>query len=435
VVTVLGVVASACEWRAVGFGPERRRNNAEETAFSADDVDTLGVVWSSPLPRPDAPSGTTTEPIVADGRVYVTRNLFATDGGVWVSARDAGSGAVVWDRELVAGGYTPLAWAVPNARTADGLVAGYAGQISTPQDGARCTAASVVLDPETGAGTPHVDGVMKSSPAIAGSTVVTVRHRLTEGAAGSCVNSGMNVVAKDTASGAVRWTASDPTALGPLDSWTESFLPAIGGGRVFVAWGDRVHAYALTGCGTPTCSPLWTVDLGVRVTATTPPVVTEDGHVLVVSQQGDLFALDAGNGARRWRATVDYVRNHLDFDASPSVGSAGDVVYVSTPASGKGGADELSAFATDGCGATTCPPLWTSALPGRPGNLAIAGDVVFVGAGEAVQAYDAEGCGVATCAPLVTVAVDGLPLDVTVADGKVFAATSDRILALATATP
>ena len=86
-VAVLGVVASACEWRAVGFGPERRRNNAEETAFSADDVDTLGVVWSSPLPRPDAPSGTTTEPIVADGRVYVTRSLFATDGGVWVSAR------------------------------------------------------------------------------------------------------------------------------------------------------------------------------------------------------------------------------------------------------------------------------------------------------------------------------------------------------------
>jgi outer membrane protein assembly factor BamB len=89
-------------------------------------------------------------------------------------------------------------------------------------------------------------------------------------------------------------------------------------------------------------------------------------------------------------------------DSSPAV--ANGVVYV--------GSDDnkLYAFDADGCGAATCPPLWsTSAASGDiDSSPAVANGVVYVGSDDDnLHAFDSDGCGAATCTPLRTLTTGG----------------------------
>jgi hypothetical protein len=72
---------------------------------------------------------------------------------------------------------------------------------------------------------------------------------------------------------------------------------------------------------------------------------------------------------------------------------ANDRVYVTA-------ADTLVVFAGAGCGATNCPRLWTSTVPGS-GPLTeptLVNDAVFAGSPDGdLLAWDAAGCGAATC--------------------------------------
>lgn len=98
-----------------------------------------------------------------------------------------------------------------------------------------------------------------------------------------------SILALATADGAERWTgilASKPSA-----------APAIANGLVYVPTSSgKLAVFNANGCGSPTCSPLWTADAGSLITQ--PPSVTSGGLVYTGSDDGTVHAFPAaGCGA------------------------------------------------------------------------------------------------------------------------------------------
>jgi hypothetical protein len=63
----------------------------------------------------------------------------------------------------------------------------------------------------------------------------------------------------------------------------------------------------------------------------------------------------------------------------------------------------LATFSTDGCGADTCSPLWSSTTGAGLTAPSVVNDLVFTG-GDAgrVQAWTTTGCGSASCDPIAS---------------------------------
>ena len=171
------------------------------------------------------------------------------------------------------------------------------------------------------------------------------------------------------------------------------------------------------------CEPAWQRTLGGRTTA---PIVADNSQTVFVGDgAGTIWALDIADGSVRWSAGVG-----AGVLATPTVGDG--TLFVST-SDGR-----LSAFDADGCGATTCPPSWTTAATGAASRqqAALAGGVVYVASQDgSIRAFDASGCGVAVCDPLWQTstgsAITGAPA---VARGRLFVGTADgRLIAYAPA--
>lgn len=118
-----------------------------------------------------------------------------------------------------------------------------------------------------------------------------------------------NLIAYSVTNGAELWSAAIPGG-------GQAASPAVANGVVYVGEpnpggaGAQLYAFAATGCGAGTCTPLWSG--------------TTTGSQITVS---------------------------------PTI--AGGVVYVGT----SGGTGELDAFPAAGCGSATCSPLFTFSLP------------------------------------------------------------------------
>lgn len=415
------VLLSGCFWSQPGFGPEHRRHNPNEDALTIDNVDTLGEQWSVELDRPDV-GGTTSEAIVADGRVYVSRAIAATDGGIYAHAFDADTGASLWDREMLSG-HAVLTWPFPNARSGDSLSAGYRGLV-----GGQCAGGYGRLDPADGSGTIVTAGAEHRSPAVtSGSMAVQVAVPTVVAPTGACTFPSTIVEGRDVRTGVVRWRAT----LGPTRTWQTAFMPAIGGNRVFVPQASTLHSFPLAGCGAATCAPTWSVDLGGDIATVAPPVVTPSGQVVTITDQGEMIAVSAATGDEQWRAHLGWTMPTFGLGRRPGVAVAGDVLYASAPGTASGSV--LRAFPAGGCGAPTCAPLWTATTPEAVTAPAVAGGVVYVGAAGAVHAYDAAGCGSPTCSPLVSVPFGGWVEHVSVANGRIYAVGAARVSALAPA--
>jgi hypothetical protein len=417
-VVATGLALSACQWPQVGFGPEHQRHNPSETDLTLDNVASLAPMWSVDVP------GARTEPIVADGRVYVTRDIRGTDaGGVWVRALSAADGATVWERQI-GSGRMPIILPAPNARFGEQLSAGFAALRS---DGS-CVATHGDLDPADGSGAVSTDGVVVSPAVTAGSVVVRTSVQ-TEVVAGICERDPLVVRATDVTTGAELWTASP----GDHTSLLGGFMPTVADGRVLVTQGSRLHAYAADGCGAATCAPLWSVDLGALVD-TPPPVAGNQGQAFVLLDTDvggnlttELVAVSGDDGAVLWRTDLGVPDGGMD--GRPWIAVGGDVVYVTSPD------NRLRAFAADGCGMPSCEPLWSASISDVPGPPVVAGGVVHVGTTGEVYAFDASGCGSPSCSPVASIRSPGWAGDLSVAQGKLFVAGGDTVTAYAPTQP
>jgi hypothetical protein len=126
------------------------------------------------------------------------------------------------------------------------------------------------------------------------------------------------------------------------------------------------------------------------------PVVS-NGRLYVADFDGALSVFaSAGCGASScepvWQAHIDG-----SFDSTPAI--ADGLVFLAAT-----NVHLLYAFPAAGCGAAECKPVWTGRLPnGATGSVTVAGGIAYVGdfSGH-LTAFRTTGCGHATCSPLWT---------------------------------
>jgi hypothetical protein len=211
--------------------------------------------------------------------------------------------------------------------------------------------------------------------------------------------------------------------------------PAVSGGMVYVHGMDRyLYAFAASGCGAPTCGPLWRGSTDTVTEDESSPAVV-NGFVYVGGgdcEAGDcgLWVFRAGGcGAPLCRpAWVDATEGGVW--SSPAV--AGGAVYF------VGGASRLYVFDAAGCGAPRCSePLWSAHLagPGGGSSPAVAGGLVFVrsdtdiGSVGRIYAFATSGCGAATCTPVWDAPAGGdSASSPAVSGGMVFVGGNDTVV-------
>ena len=164
----------------------------------------------------------------------------------------------------------------------------------------------------------------------------------------------------------------------------------------------------------------WVGVMGDLVDYSSPAVV--DGVVYIGSLDGNLYAFNA-NGCGQsscnplWTGTTN---PQYSVASSPAV--VNRMVYI-------GSEDhKLYVFAAGGCGQGTCSPVWTASTGGAifSGPL-VANNVVYAGSEDhRLYAFPANGCGHSTCPPLwignTGGAIDSAP---TLGNGVVYVGSQD----------
>jgi outer membrane protein assembly factor BamB len=229
-------------------------------------------------------------------------------------------------------------------------------------------------------------GAVFSSPVVSGSVVYvgSEDHRLYAFRANGCGRSTCTPL----------WTGNTG---GAIDS-----SPALGNGVVYVGSQDgKLYAWNAAGCGGLFCKPLWTAQAGGTIFGSSPAV--SNGQVYIASfseptsNDSKLYSFNAsGCGAPTcqplWSAPAgDFVIS------SPAV--ANGRVYLGS------GDDLMYVFDANGCHMPNCSFLWRGEAIGAQAALlsspAVANGVVYVGENNGmVEVFDANGCGDSICLPL-----------------------------------
>ncbi len=407
---VLGL--SGC-WLQPGQNAGHTYANPSESELTAANVADLEELWSTPV------SGAVGEPIVSGDRVYQARVATGGTGpSAVINAVDAATGTPLWSDALVNGPSASTVQVLPPAEVDGELWTGYAIGEQRPQ-GPACRGERVRLDAATGAHTGEEDGF--GSTAVSSGDVVVQRQQHTDAACGTGPST---VVVRDGESLATIWSSALPGA----SAASGETGPTVVGDRAIVTYNDTVRAYDLAGCGTTVCPASWTYTAPFGSIPVGPAVAGPGGHVLVV--QYDTFAnrtylmvMSSVTGNQVWRATVG-----VGIDGQQvRLAVAGDTIYAVVP---DGATRQLQAYAGAGCGAPICSPAWTASTStaGSSGNLAVAGDVVYVPDGDGIDAFPADGCGAATCSAITTIPSDSAVDAVVVSGGRLYAVGADGTL-------
>ncbi len=184
----------------------------------------------------------------------------------------------------------------------------------------------------------------------------------------------------------------------------------------------KLYAFAAGGCGSSTCPPLWTADIGFNTTSS--PVVA-DGTVYVGSSDGILYAFTAsGCGSATcspvWTGTY-YGSNNSSPVVAPTI--ANGIVYI-------GDVIKLYAFNANGCGQAVCAPLWTANTGTISSWPAVVNGLLYIGSQDhKLYAFNANGCGQATCQPLWTALTGNMIISApAIANGVVYIGSTDSNL-------
>jgi hypothetical protein len=392
-VALASVLLSGC-WLQVGFDAGHTRHNDLEHRLTSANVATLAPTWSADL------LASASEPIVRGDRVYLTtggRDAAADVSRIDARAYATATGALAWDRELFEMCCdTPSISYPPAAFVGGELWTGFLmlGGSIRPTGGYRNP---VRLRPADGS---IIDGEtnVATSAAVTAAGVVA-QTRLQVG-----TDSGRSLAVRDQTTLATRWTADlGDSLIGPL---TE---PAVVDQQVYLADQNTLSVFPVAGCGTPTCPPTWTLDLGNPLSTV---AAARGGSDVFAVSGNDLVAVARATGTVRWRAPLGAL-------VAPGLALTGDTVYV-------GAGSGLQAFAAAGCGAATCGPTWTAQLAAGAAATAppvVAGGVVYAGGDGSVDAFAAGGCGADTCPALTSVGVAGAADHLSVDGGRLFVVT------------
>jgi hypothetical protein len=433
----------------VRFGPERTGYTPFEFALSPANVGRLTQQWTASL------IGSGSDPVVADGHVYVTATtpatsstpastplgyLYAFDssgrtncGGspstcspVWsapyLSYSDTGFQTLEFDQFLSAP--TVANGTVYIERLGTDLISEFGGGGST--DAYNADNGTKVFS-EAGADIGNLDlegGTM--APAVSGGTLYG-SFEFPSGRGGDY----FGLDALDPSTGFVRFFAGLSTS--PYSA------PTVANGILYAASGNTLSAFDASGsnnCGPgpgvaasdTVCQPLWTATTSAPIigslqpTTGNPPltsggsyVAVANGYVYVGDASGTLSAFPAGGCGAATCAPVWTAQTSGAINSSAAV----------TPTTVFVGSDDgkLYAFPARGCGAATCQPLWQAQTGGAvKSSSSVAGDVVYVGSDDDnLYAFNASGCGAATCTPLLQTNV-GAPVETSpaIANGHVY---------------
>lgn len=406
------LLLNAC-WIQVGFDASLSRNNWIEQGLTISNVGTLRQVWSR------AVGAVPGEPIVlGDGRVYLTHSRSSV-----LTSLDAATGNTVWTRSLSVNGGPSWedggrSWPV----TAVGGELWASWINSTPgMPAPSCEGGVERIDRSDGSmnGTLSADGPAQVAPF--GTKALANQWRIGPACGGSSTLSVFDIGATTPS-----WESAQPIG------GSGGGMPVVIGDRIFVntTSSGQAHVYDADGCGAPTCLPAAYLqlpndidriyNLAGRGDSLFATVHVNDGTLPGVSQ---LVAIDPVALEVLWRAPLDDARDGVLAMTADTVYSVGISPDGST----------LEAFPSEGCGSSTCSADWSAPLGenGLPPTLAIAGGVLYAGAGNEVLAFNAGGCGTETCAPIVRVAVGAAPRQLVVAVGQLYVTTQGALLAFA----
>lgn len=404
-VAVVLVLALAGCWPAVGQNPDRTATNPFETQLTTATVGGLRELWDTAVG-----TGEVGPPIVDGGGVIARSTQYS------LARVDARTGELLWTWWPPVD--PPEFLTVSDPHIVDGrLLVGY---------GVRIFWEASWVDPATGAelGDAPYGGLVR---AVRGDLVLVESF-----AYGSLTPVGVYIGVVDRATGTSTGGLAAIVDGGTMPQWTLGAGALFNSGPGLPATADPysgvnvVRAFPLADidatCGPPEydvfACPTWMTEVGSLPTA---PVVGPGGTTVYVgTAAGEVVALDAASGAVKWRAAVGAAV------AEPPALADG-VLYVGT-AAGK-----VVAVDADGCGAPTCPTLWSATV----GSGAVATQPAVGGSGSKAVVYAATtsgdvaalaavGCGRATCRRLwsgsVGADVSSGPI---VSTGRVIVGTAD----------
>jgi len=337
---------SNADWPQYGFDPEHTSFNPVEALLGTDNVSTLTVAWQYFFP-----CSTYSSPVVVDGVLYT--GSYCGD----FEALDAVTGQVLWSKSYLGG-------VIDSAAVADGVVYVTAKEAATVYAFNASTGAPVwtahtgdwiYSNPTVWNGIVFVgaaDGKLYAFDAGSGTTLWTTAAlniiespSVADGIAYVGASDG-HLYALDAATGASIWTAdtggSNATPAvangvvyeGGLDDHLYAFdasngtvlwigtnggtSPAVANGMVYVgsAVQRQLYAFDAEGCGSPSCSPIWTAPTQGIVTAA--PAVA-NGVVYAGAWDRYLYAFDAAQGTRLWTYTATSYYSPGCLCPSPSV--------------------------------------------------------------------------------------------------------------------
>jgi hypothetical protein len=382
-VLLVAVVLSGC-WLQPGYGPERQNSNPFESGLTEANIASLRQVWSVPVE-----DGFGSQPL-DDGRAVYTGAVQTVGGqrSLTIRAVARGSGALLWRRDLPT--HPTLGVGALLSVANDQVLTVYL----RPTGGF----AFDTLDPATGATLATT-----TEPAFVGPNTVALDDAVIAYRAADLGQGVFNLVLRRRDTFDMLWTA--PIAFFSLGSTDQS---VIAGGQIYLMDRDEdsrvIRAFAVDGCGAPTCSPTWTAEIpppedGYDQLDAQVLAATDDGHVLlrrVSSYRGaflrnDLVALTR-DGTLDWTVPM----GELD-----GVAVAGDTVFAT-------GLDAATPFGSRTLLARSSSSTWradvSDPLQGAP---VVAGGLVYVADGSSegtdVRVFAADGCGSPSCSEVALV--------------------------------
>lgn len=391
------------DWPAFRYDYFHSGSNPFEFTIDASNVSNLVSTWSAPVENPGSP-------VVGNGLVYVASQSSSATSGTLAA----------YPAQCRIHGRTCRAprWTATVGGNVQGSTPAYSlfgNEVvvgaQQPSSGGPATGRIYTYDAATGAllWTGDTGGAIHAAPTFDGSEVLVAADDGFVYAFGGCSSTG--------GSCAPVWKSQSPFLSG---GGTASSSPAEGtgvpNGPVFVGSPDG-HVYSFDGTNG---ALRWVAATGGPIHSS--PSVSPDGFVVYVgSDDGKLYAFTAGRvggadgGQLLFAATTGGA-----ITSSPAFNNEGatpTVVYV--------GSDDgkLYAFST-ACDECTGGGqlLWTGTTGGAiHSSPAVANGVVYVGSDDAkLYAFPADGCGSSSCSPLFVGPAGHPPSSPAVAGGLVY---------------